>query len=217
MRLVGIFSIFADISLIFMKKRIFLVFAFLTAVCVFTAFGDDNRQPIGNEWIDPGFANVLQKRGYIKDAITVTPADVADITEFNVSDSQLTSLRGIEYFVSLKELDCSSNQLRAIDVSGNPQLAILKCSDNQLTGLDVSKNPQLMYFECGDNQLTELDVSNNPKMEIFTFWGNPGANGLFRVKAWFDNSNVPSSITSLGDYESSWEYDGEMVRVDYYK
>ncbi|MDE7410443.1 MAG: hypothetical protein K2M94_00180 [Paramuribaculum sp.] len=322
------------------------------------------KLPVGSEWIDPEFAKELQKRGYIADAATVTPADVADITEIYVRCRDLTSLRGIEYFTSLQklygdyngltELDvsrntqlthlyctdnrltqldvsrntqlmslycafnqltqldvsrntqltyldcdwnqltqldvsrntqltklfctlnqltqldvsgatqltslycaynqltqldvsrntqlaelncsdnkltqldvsgatqltylgCSDNKLTQLDVSGATQLTDLGCSDNQLTQLDVSRNTQLTWLDCCYNELTQLDVSNNTQLEILRCYGNPGADGQFRVKAWFDNYSIPTSITNDSDYKSSWLYNGKTVSIYYYK
>ncbi len=89
---------------------------------------------------DPLFAQELQKRGYVADAKHITPAEVWTITKLSVfgnrdPDShkytgELTSLRGIEYFRSLKNLNCSGNQLTMLDVSKNTALEFLNCGDN---------------------------------------------------------------------------------------
>ena len=120
---------------------------------------------------DPGFAQKLQELGHISDAENITSADmekIAAITELDVSGTYenenpgtLTSLQGIEYFESLTELYCLSNQLTSLDVSANTALTKLYCQNNQLTSLDVSGCTALTYLNCGSNQLTSLDVSAN--------------------------------------------------------
>ncbi len=119
---------------------------------------------------DPLFAQELQNRGYIADAKNITLEEVKKITELDVSgkwvsseeyDGKLTSLRGIEYFESLKDLNCRGNQLTTLDVSKNTALTHLNCCYNQLNAVDVSKNTVLIYLHCGDNRLTTLDVSKN--------------------------------------------------------
>ena len=62
---------------------------------------------------------------------------------------------------ALTKLNCSSNQLTSLDVSGCTALTELSCGINQLTSLDVSKNTSLTKLDCGWNQLTSLDVSKN--------------------------------------------------------
>ena len=125
---------------------------------------------------DPDFAKKLQEMGHISDAENITSADmekIAAITELDVSGTYenrgtLTSLQGIEYFESLTELYCLSNQLTSLDVSANTALTVLDCSSNSLTSLDVSANTALTELWCGYNQLTSLDVSANTALT--TLW-----------------------------------------------
>lgn len=64
----------------------------------------------------------------------------------------------------VSELQCSGQELTALDVSKNPDLALLLCDRNQLKELNVSNNPPLFYFSCVKNQLSRLDVSKNPDL-----------------------------------------------------
>lgn len=79
----------------------------------------------------------------------------------NVNTMSITSLTGIEAFVSLTLLDCSQNQLTSLNVSTNTALGTLRCSNNLITSLNVSTNTALTVLDCGSNQLTSLDLSNN--------------------------------------------------------
>ena len=115
---------------------------------------------------DPAFAKELQTRGYIPDANRILAKDVADITELDVLGTydavgELTSLKGIEYFTSLKHLNCNYNKLTSLDLSNNTVLESLNCADNELTSLDVSNNTALWLLNCSSNFLTLLDISNN--------------------------------------------------------
>ena len=118
---------------------------------------------------DPDFAQKLQEMEIISDAENITSDDmkkIAAITELDVSGTYenrgtLTSLQGIEYFESLTELYCLSNQLTSLDVSANTALTYLDCGSNQLTSLDVSANTALTELVCSFNQLESLDVSAN--------------------------------------------------------
>ncbi len=72
----------------------------------------------------------------------------------------------------MEYLNCSSNQLTALDVNQNPTLEYLNCSSNQLITLDVNQNPALKSLYCDSNQLTALDVSQNPKLRTLSAFGN---------------------------------------------
>ncbi len=91
----------------------------------------------------------------------LSQAEADAVTSMDVQGESIADLTGIEYFTQLRELECGDNELTALDLSGNPQLAILYCYLNELTALDLSGNPQLAYFYCAANQLTALDVSDN--------------------------------------------------------
>ena len=137
-------------------------FALLVLLAVSACSDDkhgDEPQPVGDEWIDPVFAQVLQERGYITDATTVTPLDVADLTKIDVSGTDenrgsITSVRGLEHFKALEIFYCNFNQLTALDVSKNTKLTVLWCPFNSLTALNVSKNSLLTELWCNCNYIT---------------------------------------------------------------
>lgn len=110
---------------------------------------------------DQDFARVLQTKGYIKNSANITWGEVSNITELYVSEANLTSMQGIEYFSALTRLHCDLNYLKTLDVSHNLELTILNCFGNHITSLDVSKNVKLQRFWCYENRLTSLDVSRN--------------------------------------------------------
>ena len=83
------------------------------------------------------------------------------VTYIGIRGQEISTLKGLEYFTSLLELNCSSNHLTSLDVSKNTALAYLFCDENRLTSLDVSQNTALTGLECTLNQLTSLDVSRN--------------------------------------------------------
>ena len=87
------------------------------------------------------------------------------ITEMNVSDMGISSLKGIEFFPALEWLECGSNNLTSPDVSQNTALERLECYSNNLTSLDVSQNTALEWLICGSNSLTSLDVSQNTALK----------------------------------------------------
>ena len=91
----------------------------------------------------------------------LNPQEIADVTSIDVYNLGITSLKGIDFFTALTELNCSCNSLTSLDVSNNTALTKLSCESNSLTALDVSKSTALTELNCGWNSLTALDVSNN--------------------------------------------------------
>lgn len=73
----------------------------------------------------------------------------------------ITSLYGIEYFVQLRQLDCSDNAILTLDLMRNEWLEQLNCSENELTLLLVDDLRLLNTLNCAHNHLQHLDLSNN--------------------------------------------------------
>ena len=155
------------------SKRTRLVSALLTLAMVFTflpfsAFAaTDSYGPVyitDANVPDKTFREYLLKQ-FDKDGNGVlTPAERYAVTEIDVNDKNITSLKGIEFFPNLKKLNCGHNRLTSLDVSKNTVLQELVCWENQLTSLDVSKNTELTYLKCSYNRMTELDVSKNTEV-----------------------------------------------------
>lgn len=136
---------------------------------VFTACSsnDDNPfQPVvlvgidKTNFPDDNFWNYLLEQDYGKDGV-LTEAEIRNITVMDVSEKEIKSLKGIEYFTALRSLSCGFNELTAPDVSKNTALTYLRCDDNKLTALDISKNTALTRLSCSGNSLTSLDLSKN--------------------------------------------------------
>ena len=103
--------------------------------------------------------------------------EIREITKLDIygpnMDQKLTTLQGIEYLTSLKELYCASNSFTSLDLSKNTALEIVHCEYNQMTSLNMSNMPNLKEFWCFKNQLTSLTVENNPKLTDLSVFGNP--------------------------------------------
>ena len=126
-----------------------------------TNFPDDKfRAIVAGTYIDK------DADGYLSDE------EIAAVTELNVFSQGFASLKGIEFFTALTQLDCSNNQLTSLDVSKNTALTLLNCSYNQLATLDVSKNTALEGLYCHENQLTSLDVSKNTALTELACFNN---------------------------------------------
>ena len=123
--------------------------------------------------------------------IQVSEAEALQIMD--VQSQNIASMEGIQSFVNLTALNCSSNSLteldvtqnhnleelffpfnslNAIDISQNPNLSWLSCSYNEIATLDLSLSPNLFYLNCRYNLLTELDFTNNPSINTVSLEHN---------------------------------------------
>ena len=112
---------------------------------------------------DENFRNYLLNTSYGYDEV-LTNLEASMVNTIIVSKKNIQSLKGIEYFTELKELNCGYNQIETLDLSKNTKVSILECYDNGMTSLNVSSCEQMTRLECMENELTSLDVSNMPML-----------------------------------------------------
>ena len=128
--------------------------------------GGDSIAINASNFPDPDFRTYVKAKFDKDNNNSLSESERNAVTVINVKDKLMETLEGIEFFPNLKELDCSINQLSALDVSQNTALEKLDCSTNQLSGLDVSRNAKLKYLYCSQNELTSLDVSQTAVTEL---------------------------------------------------
>lgn len=112
---------------------------------------------------DPSFEQKLINLGldnFPRDGKILT-SNINTLTSLDVSKSNISDLTGIQDFVSLTNLNCSQNSLKALNVSKNTALTVLDCNNNQIANLDVSNNLALTDLVCYSNKLNSLDVKKN--------------------------------------------------------
>ena len=116
-------------------------------------------------------------RGYVKgfdsnsDGI-LSKAECSNVTYINVEKSNITSLKGVEYFSNLTKLICNGNNLTSLDLSKNTILGVVYCYDNQLTSLNIGANEKMYQISCFNNKLTKLDVSKCPNLQYLYCYVN---------------------------------------------
>jgi Leucine-rich repeat (LRR) protein len=121
---------------------------------------------------DESFRNWVLRQSYGQDGV-LTDEEIEGVTSIDISYKAVQSLKGIEYFIALKELNCHYNQLTSLDVSKNTEMTTLYCCCNQLTSLDLLNNTAFENLECWQNQLTSLDVSQNIALTTLVCANNP--------------------------------------------
>lgn len=94
------------------------------------------------------------------------------ILELDCTGQNISSLKGIENFIYLDKLKCSSNSITSLDLSGNSVLTELRCYSNGMTYLNVNNCTNLTYLDCAPNNLTSLNLSNLSQLESLYCYSN---------------------------------------------
>ena len=102
-------------------------------------------------------ANLLDYLRYLEPKGYLTVSEMMNFTYLNIANKSISSLDGLEQFLSLKELICNNNNLTSLD--GVPDfLQILNCSNNKITSLSVLHwCNSLETLNCSNNRITSLD------------------------------------------------------------
>lgn len=184
---------------------------------------------------DETFRIYLLSQDYGVDEI-ITDDEISEIKEIEIQGENITTLKGLEYFVALEKLDCGYNQLTRLDVSKNTKLKKLYCGANQLTTLNVSKNPELERLECYRNRIGKLAMgslvnslpfSQEEKYFVVVEDSNDEKNvctaehvGICREKSWIPQQLiwvVVNEYLHMGfyeDYEGSESTDIQHLYMD---
>ena len=127
---------------------------------------------------DPAFRAYVAAELDLSQNGWLTEDEIAEATDIVCDGLGIKSLQGIHYFTALDYLDCSNNQIAAMDLSQNLNLSTLDCSGNPLTALDVSGNAALSYLTCSNCQIESLDLSQNWALSSVCCDYNPGLTEL---------------------------------------
>lgn len=171
-----------------MKSRITM----LTAALVWTVFTFAQSVKIDQtNFPDKQFRESLLKQDFGRDGV-ISASEMSNIKKLDVSAWDINDLTGIHLFTSMKELDCSLNNLRRLDVSKCKALVTLWCQNNQLEEiilnkskiewiraeenqfqtLDISNCPELLTMYCEKNRLVSINASNSPKLRTLHSYNN---------------------------------------------
>ena len=149
-----------------MMKTRSLVLSLLLCLLCSSAYSEVTISGGAGGFPDEKFRQHDSKNFYTNGDGVLSDSELAAVTRVNVSNVGVSSLKGIEHFTELLELDCSYNDLKELDVSANKKLEELYCRDNQLTAVDTRSNPELLELSIENNQIGGVDVSRNPKLRL---------------------------------------------------
>lgn len=92
---------------------------------------------------------------------TISLIDTIGIYTLKLKNAGINDLKGIEYFINLRNLDCSGNYLKGLDITSLQDMTQLNCSNNKISSLDISLNEGLRSVTCSFNDMTTLLIGTN--------------------------------------------------------
>ena len=96
------------------------------------------------------------------------------VTEFPSDEETILTATGTKVVLkgNITELDCSSNELTALDVRGLTALQTLYCDNNLLTSIDLHGLTALQTLYCDNNRLSSLDVRQLTALQWLKCYNN---------------------------------------------
>ena len=126
-----------------MKKCIYrlMVLAVMVLAMCAGAFAVDEAEITINavNFPDENFRSYVSSKFDTDNSGGLIASEIASATRIDVTNSSISSLKGVEFFTALTYLYCTRNQLTTLDVSKNTALTYLECRSNQLTTLDFQQ------------------------------------------------------------------------------
>ncbi len=107
----------------------------------------------------------------------IQQSEANQVYKLYVVNSTISSLEGIQYFNSLKWLECYNNAITTLDLTSMETLEWVDCSSNLLTYVHMPYT--IMYLACPFNQLTTIDVSNSHWISNLVCSFNPQLQSIF--------------------------------------
>ena len=108
----------------------------------------------------------------------ITADEAAAITELNFSGKKVSSILGLEWFVGLRKINASNNEIVDFDASVFSRLVTLDVSNNKIKALNISgtkcenlyaSNNQIESFTFKGYDLCYVDLSHNELSGIIEF------------------------------------------------
>lgn len=162
----------SDILKLTVMKKLISLFALL--LCL-TGIKAQNYVTIS----DTSFASWLQiniPNAMMGNQMDTTHIDVTSRKQITIQNKHVVSLDGIQYFDSLKTLNCSVNVYDTINIrltflpSLPSMLDTLICDGNSIDSLPQLPN-DLIYLTCSQNSLDSLPKLPNT-IKVLSCWGN---------------------------------------------
>lgn len=128
---------------------------------------------------DPNFRAIVASATYDQDQNGyISDYEGTHVNNMHCENSNIYSIKGIEYFPGITGLWCLNNNISSWDLSKNTNLVGIWCSENDFTELDFTGLPNLEWVYCFGCDLHSLNVRNNPKLAYLECNSNPNLGSL---------------------------------------
>ena len=119
----------------------------------------------------------------------------SSLDTFKVNNNAQLKRLSIQYFTSLKWLNCSNNQLSTLQISETTNVESVICINNNLSLLNLSYLNYLKDLDCSNNILNSIYVNRNYFFDTLEFNNNPNLSYIC-----CNESDTSLFQTKLNDY-----------------
>lgn len=148
---------------------------------------------------DDNFEQALIALGYDVGPLDdyVPTANIEIVTNLDISGNTISDITGIEDFLALQVLNCSNNNLSAIDFSSNANLVEINCANNVLSDLDVTNSTNITSISIANNLFTAFNTSAIPTLQQFNCESNSIVELDFSANTALTNLNCGSNVLEV--------------------
>ena len=137
---------------------------------------------------DNNFETALVSYDDIASDNYVPTANIQNLITLDVSNLNISDLTGIEDFISLETLNCSTNKLFNLDMSNQPSLKTLNFSSNSLVDLTLKNAANAAFIN--------MDARNNPKLSCIKVDNVAAASGKAN---WFKDATATYNLNCISN------------------
>lgn len=121
---------------------------------------------------DDNFRSYLEMRMGVKPGAPYSRHEAAEKSKrFNINyyllPKPISSLKGIEYFTGVTNLDIRKTNVTKLDISALEKLTYLDIRENQLRSVTLPYAEKLRQINIIKNQIETIDLTNAPGLSIF--------------------------------------------------
>lgn len=122
---------------------------------------------------DSNFRKALSKNKITTYGKYVDLDEINKIERLNLGHQEILDLSGLEYFISLRDLNCEGNSIKHLDLSNNKRIVRVLCKNNKLEQILFERNKFLRILDCQNNSLNSINLQGCFDLETLRCSSNP--------------------------------------------